>query len=73
MDDATWIKSLDKIHDPKEALIVFLEHEHFLGYDPYYRDLRIALLGLLERIRDELRPRVPRKTRPKASQARRDA
>ena len=74
MTDADWIKSLDNIKDPKEALTEFLDNERFLGYDPYYGDLRVALIGMLERIRDGLPTRVQRtKGKHKAPQARRNA
>lgn len=50
MTDHQWIKSLDKITDPREALRTIAENERFLGYDPYYRDIRIALISLAERV-----------------------
>ena len=37
------------ISDPVEALRELVEHETFLGYDPYYGDLRAALMEMAER------------------------
>lgn len=53
MDDATFIKRLDDIHDPVEALKVIVENEGFMGYDPYYGDLRTALFAMAERVLKE--------------------
>jgi hypothetical protein len=53
MDDAKFIKQLDNIHDPVEALKAIVENEGFMGYDPYYRDLRAALLAMAERVLKE--------------------
>ena len=50
MSDKEWIGGLDKIDDPKEALRIILENEMFLGYDPYYGELRAAMLNMAERI-----------------------
>ena len=50
MDDQEWIKSLDHIQTPEEALRVIVENERFLGYDPYYKDLRKAMIEMAERI-----------------------
>jgi len=50
MDDEQWIRSLDRIDDPVEALKCIVENEHFLGYDSYYADLREAMLRMARRI-----------------------
>lgn len=47
--DAALLDQWSKITDPKEALRTLVAHEDFLGYDPYYRDLRAALLAMCER------------------------
>lgn len=49
MTDAAWIKKISKIKDPKAACRILAENENFLGYDPYYRDLRVALIAMCER------------------------
>lgn len=38
------------ITDSVEMLRTILQHENFLGYDPYYGDLREALLNAADRI-----------------------
>lgn len=38
-----------KVTDPKVALQEILEHHNFMGFDPYYSDLRNALLEMAER------------------------
>jgi hypothetical protein len=50
MNDSEFIQSLKNTTDPIEALKLIVENEHLLGYDPYYSDLRIALLAMAERI-----------------------
>ena len=50
MDDATWIKSLDNVSTPKEALAIIVDNEQYLGYDRYYSDLRRAMLRMAERV-----------------------
>ena len=49
MTDREWIASLDEINDPREALRILVDNENLLGYDPYYKDLRAALLRMCER------------------------
>ena len=48
-----WIKSLNKVHDPREALKLLVENDDFLGFDPYYRDIRGALFAMAERVLEE--------------------
>jgi hypothetical protein len=38
------------IKEPREMLRAIVENESFLGYDPYYKDLREALLKQAEKI-----------------------
>ena len=47
--DAAVMARWARITDPKEALRVLLKNESFLGYDPYYADLRDALLDMCDR------------------------
>lgn len=57
-DDAAFIKYVGKIEDPITMLRTIISNEQFLGYDPYYKDLREALLTQGEKIvekYDELR------------------
>lgn len=48
-DDAAVMRRWAAITDPKEALQALVANETYLGYDPYYSDLRAALLGMCER------------------------
>jgi hypothetical protein len=50
MTDEEWIKSLDKISDPVDALRTLLKEQYYLTNDPYYRDIREALMQMVERI-----------------------
>ena len=43
---ASWLA----ITDPKDALRAIIEHEDLLGYDPYFAELRRALLDTAERV-----------------------
>ena len=52
-DDAAWITSLDKVSDPREALQIIIDNEQFFGFDPYYRDLRDAMVRMGERVLEE--------------------
>ncbi len=52
-NDAEWIATFGKIHDPLEALKLIIENESFFGFDPYYRDIRDAVLGVGERVLKE--------------------
>lgn len=54
MNDDEWIASLKTIKTPREALKIILENERFFGYDPYYSDLREAMLQMVERILKEI-------------------
>ena len=49
MADADLLAKWAGITDPVQALREIVEHEDFLGFDPYYRDLRAALLEMAER------------------------
>lgn len=49
MTDEEWIASLSKVTDPAEACRILVENEHCLGFDPYYRNLRVALIELCRR------------------------
>jgi hypothetical protein len=44
------MKSLDAITDPITMLKELVDNEQYLGYDPYYWDIRMALLRAAERI-----------------------
>ena len=54
MTGSAWIVSLDRITDPKEALRIIVENEEFFGFDPYYRDLRCAMLKMAERLGNQI-------------------
>ena len=47
--DELWIENISKVSDPSEACRVIVEHENYLGFDPYYRDIREALVQMCER------------------------
>lgn len=49
MSDVEFIQQLNNVTDPAEACRVLVENENFLGYDPYYRDLREALIEMCTR------------------------
>lgn len=53
--DKQWIANLSKVKRPETALRIIVENERYLGYDPYYRALRAAMLKMAERVL-----RVPR-------------
>lgn len=38
------------VSDPMAALQIMVYNERYLGYDPYYSDLRSAMLEMCERI-----------------------
>ena len=50
MTDTELIESVSRITDAREACRVLAEHEHLLGYDPYYADLRSALVDMCRRM-----------------------
>lgn len=50
MTDKDFLISLSKVEDPKEALRILVENENLLGFDPYYGELRRALLNMCERL-----------------------
>lgn len=50
MSDVELKAAWDKIEDPHEMLAAIVEHSDFLGYDPYYADLRNALLDNANRL-----------------------
>lgn len=58
MTDAQYIAQFDKVTDPAEALRVIVGNEHYLGYDPYYKDIRAALMKLAERLAAPNSPNV---------------
>lgn len=47
--DAALFAKWKRIRDPKRALEELCANETFLGYDPYYKDFREALLDMCER------------------------
>lgn len=50
MSDKKLMEKWSKINDPREMLKAIVKHETFLGFDPYYRDLREELLANAERL-----------------------
>jgi hypothetical protein len=49
MADKDLLARWASITDPVQALREIVEHEDFLGFDPYYCDLRAALLAMAAR------------------------
>ena len=49
MTDKQWVECLDQITDPVKACQVIVEYERLFGYDPYYADIRKALVRMCER------------------------
>ncbi len=41
------------VSDPREALKCIVDNEDYLGYDPYYRDLRSAMVDMAKRVATE--------------------
>jgi len=50
MADEDLRREWDAIKDPVKMLEAILKHEDFLGYDPYYKDLRQSLMSNAERV-----------------------
>ena len=48
--DEMWMDDVKKITDPFEMLITIVNNQEFLGYDPYYKDLRAVMLDQAEKI-----------------------
>lgn len=53
MTDQDWIQQVQQISDPIKMLRCILDNQDFLGYDPYYSDLRGAMLLQIEKILSE--------------------
>ncbi len=50
MTDKEWIDGLAKIETCDEMLREIVENEMFFGYDPYYSELRQAMLKNASRV-----------------------
>ena len=50
MNDTEFIESLEKVSSAREALAIIVVNERFFGYDPYYNDLRSAMMRMAERV-----------------------
>ena len=50
MDDAEWIAQIKEISDPIKMLEIIVDNQNYLGFDPYYKDLRAAMLDQAEKI-----------------------
>ena len=50
MDDKEWIASLSRISTAEEMLATIVDNQEYFGYDPYYSDLRKAMIGNAERV-----------------------
>ena len=48
--DDKWIERVKKIEDPVTMLKEIVANQDFLGYDPYYGNLRSALLNQADKI-----------------------
>ncbi len=49
MTDKQWIAQIDKVSDPVEVLKLVQDNEDYLGFDPYFRDIRDAILRAVAR------------------------
>jgi hypothetical protein len=47
---AEWVKSLENVVDPIEALNLLIENAGFYGHDPYYADIKAGVFGTAERV-----------------------
>ena len=54
MSDAEFLAEVAKVTDPAEACRVLVENENYLGFDPYYQDLREALIEMCRRCGGEV-------------------
>lgn len=54
MGDKEWLAKIASVTDPKEACRLLAENENYLGFDPYYRDIREALINMCERCGGEI-------------------
>ncbi|MBT2325507.1 hypothetical protein J7E62_24545 [Variovorax paradoxus] len=50
MSVARFVARLKRVTDPVEALELIVDNEGYLGYDPYFPDLRKALLDMASRV-----------------------
>jgi len=50
MTDQEWIDKEIKIADKDKLLRIIYENEYLFGYDPYYKDLRNAILDRLKEL-----------------------
>ena len=50
MTDKEWIAMVKQITDPYIMLQTIVDSEQYLGFDPYYKDLRDAMLNQAEYI-----------------------
>lgn len=48
--DEKWKQYITQITNPVEMLRAIVKNQDFLGYDPYYSDLREALLKQAENV-----------------------
>lgn len=50
MTDKQWMASVRRITNPVKMLRTIVESERFLGYDPYYADLRKTMIEQAEKV-----------------------
>ena len=50
MTDRQWITKTKRIKDPLEMLECIVKNENFLGYDPYYAEIRATMINTAEKI-----------------------
>ena len=50
MTDSEWIKEIKTITDPVKMLRTIIDNEQYFGFDPYYKDIREAILKQAEYI-----------------------
>ena len=55
MNDADLIEKLEKVTDPAQALALIVEHDAYLGYDPYFKEIRDALMSMAQRLSERER------------------
>lgn len=52
-DTYEWIGTLHKITKPLDALRLVAENDEYFGYDPYYADIRNAIMKVVRDVLDK--------------------
>ena len=53
MDNKEFLEVAKQADTPRKILALILKYEDFLGYDPYFGDLRKAMLQQAKRVLEE--------------------